>query len=339
MKHLPFLPARFLHDRTGTQRLRRGWPGAEWVLARELVHYERMVFPAALPLAQRHKALQLKVQAGSPYAQTGHIALWDGPVAQVWFWDKTHERDARRALVLPETLLHPPACEGEALRLLRLRGGYEGQYWKDGQLHSSRFWSEKPSEDAWLTFQRQASVPPGQLIALPEAVEPRWLDRPYARPAGHELTQLRAQSTRLWGLIFAGLGLAALWLGIENLKYRQLLGELEQRTESLAASAQAIIHARSEALDQLAQARLIQARLDRPNPLKIMDDLLRIMPLDVHILAWKQANQTITVTFTGKNLLNSAQLVEKVQALPYVHSVRSGDAREGQLELRIELKP
>ena len=279
--------------------------------------------------------MALKVQAGSPYAQTGHLAVWRGAAAQVWFWDTKHVADARRALVLPETLLHPPLEHG--VRLLQLSQGFEAQSWHDGQLRASRFWLEKPDLDQWRQFIRHVGGDASQWDVVPAGEPAPWLDHPYARGAGQELGRLRQQANKLWLAAFAVLGLALLWQGLTHLKYQQCQERLQHRIAQLREQNQPLIEAQSEALSQLEAVQALARLLDRPTPLKIMDDLLRIMPKDIHIQRFKLAGKDLIVEFTGKDLFNTAKLIARIQTLPYVASVSTGDTREGQLELKLEL--
>lgn len=309
--------------------------GREVLLARELVHFEYLSFPAEITATQRNKALTLKVQAGSPYARTGHVALWDGHAAQVWFWDRDRVSDVKRAVVLPETLAHPPLTEG--VRLLELSTGYEAQAWRGGALRASRFWPESPSREAWQAFIRRAGQWATAPAAPPAAQVPRWLERPYARGAGNELGQLRAQTGKLWIAAFVVLALTLSWQGTRYFKYQGLAHRLQQHIATLRQQSQPLIHARAQARSRLEKVQTLQAHLDRPSPLVILDDLLKTMPQDVHIQHFNLSGQTVKVLFTGKHLLNTAKIVGHIQTLPYVTSVNTGDAQNGQLQLTIGL--
>ncbi|MGN8198321.1 hypothetical protein ACS8Y6_06500 [Salinisphaera sp. RV14] len=305
------------------------------LLARELIHFEYLSFPAEITAAQRNKALALKIQAGSPYARTGHVALWDGNAAQVWFWDQARVSDIKRAVVLPETLAHPPRADG--VRLLALSTGYEAQVWQRGALRASRFWPEPPARAAWQAFIRRAGQSASAPAEPPAAETPSWLERPYARGAGNELGQLRAQTGKLWIAGFAVLALALAWQGTRYFKYQGLQHQLQQHIEALRQQSQPLIRARAQARSRLQKVQTLQQHLDQPSPLVIIDDLLKTMPQNVHIEHFNLSGNTVKVLFSGQKLLNTAKIVGRIQTLPYVASVNTGDARNGQLQLTIGL--
>jgi|GEM_PF-6919453 len=305
------------------------------MLARELVHFEYLGFPSEITAAQRNKALALKIQAGSPYDRTGHVALWHGNAAQVWFWNQARVSDIKRAVVLPETLAHPPLAEG--VRLLALSTGYEAQAWEHGALCASRFWSEPPTRGEWQAFIRRAGQSASALAEPPEADTPAWLERPYARGAGNELGQLRAQTAKLWIAGFAILALALAWQGTRYFKYQGLEHQLQQHIQSLRQQSQPLIKARAQARSRLQKVKTLQHHLDQPSPLIILNDLLKTMPKDVHVQRFNLSGNTVKVLFSGQKLLNTAKIVGHIQTLPYVASVNTGDANNGQLQLTIGL--
>lgn len=329
-------PTCFHHSAQATVRLQRGILGMQWLLARELVHFERIAIPADLPALQRQKALALKIRAGSPYEHIGYVALWQGEYAQVWFWDKTKVAAPRFARVIPEALLQAPHTEG--VRLLAQTQGFECQVWRAGELIASRYWPELPNKVDMLGFQRQASVPPDQRQADIDPQTLPWLSVPYARTLGSEPSQIRSQAGRIWGAIFALVLVMLAMQGVQNIKAKQRLQILQAEVQELRQKNEPLLRANQAREADLSQIANLQTVLDHVNPLLIMDELLKIMPLDSKIQSYKQVDKTLKVAFNSKIMLNSAQIITQVQTLPFVQTVTTGDAKEGVVELNIQLK-
>ncbi len=306
-----------------------------------MVHFTRIQMPEGLTASQRKSALKLQVEALSPYSHTGFQVVWSGNLAQVWFWDEARIASQRppkkRVQTLPQTLLQPPLDEG--IRLLQHLHGYEGQYWAQGQLHASQYWRVEPNRETWLAFQREAGVAAeAQQTDVPSPQQLEWLDQPYARVAQFELSGLAGKLPVLWYSAIAALLLLAIWHGVAYLKYRQANELLEARAEILREAASGVLETRNAALDALAQLEQLQALLQRPNTLQIMDDLLGILPQGIHIKSWKQLDSTLIVDFAGKRLLNTAKLIDSIQQLHYVTTVQAGDAKADELQLKIGLR-
>ncbi len=316
--------------------MQRGLLGVQWILARSLVHFERIAIPTDLPILQRQKALALKVRAGSPYASTSYVALWQGAHVQVWFWDRAKINAPRFARLIPESLMQPQGSQG--LRLVAQTQGYEGQYWQEGELLASRYWPECPSLEAWLDFQRQAAVPAEQRQdrVAPEALP--WLAKPYGRVQASERGQLKAQLNKIWLLVIALMMLWFVMLVTQHIKAKQRLAQLQSQVNQLTQKNAPLLAASQMQAADLTQIEALQSVLNRVNPLQVISSLLKIMPLDTTIQSYKQVDKTIKVVFNSKAVLNSAQIITKVQTLPYIASVTSGDAKEGQFELNIQLK-
>lgn len=295
-----------------------------------------MDFREGMSHTQRSKALLLRVQTGSPYAQTGYTAIWQGGAAQVWFWDSSHTAKGRREQLLPETLFHPALSAG--LRLWKLDRGYEAQVWREGELQASRYWAQPPSAAEWHHFTRQVGAPEAEVVPQPQPEPAPWLTRPFARIAGNRLGKLREHGGQLWIATFLLLGVLGLWQGEQYLKYQHAQQSLQGSVQQLRSQGQILLTARTRAEHKLAEVRAIQQRLAQPSPLLIMNALLRVMPAGVTIQSYQQQSKLIIVKFSKRNLLNVAQIVSRIQVLPFVALVSPADARRGQLELHIRLQ-
>ncbi len=328
----PLQSTRLFRSAAGDRVIRRGFVGRQILLSRELIHYEHLDFRESLSHARRAKALALRVQMGSPYAHTGHTAIWRGGSAQVWFWDATRAEKGPRGHHLPEPLFHPPLSTGA--RLWQLDQGYEAQVWRAGELWASQYWAQAPSADAWRHFARQA----GAAEAMPAAEPAPWLDKPFANVAGGQRGKLQEQGPRLWLALFLVLGFLGLWQGEQYLKYQQYQQTLQQSLRRLRTRGQVLLDARKSAESQLAEARAIQRHMSRPSPLVIMNALLRVMPTGVTIQSYRQRSSSIVVKFSKQPLLNVAKIIAKIQNMPFIAAVNPANARRGQLELHIQLQ-
>lgn len=152
-----------------------------WVPARKYLKHATFSIPGQLSERQKDSALSLKVEAWSPFDDTGYAVAWSGNVACVFAWDKKQVQsqirefgyDPIKCKVIPEAFIRHNISDG--LRLVRCVNGVEGQFWKDGILMASRWWQKTPPVNDWYLFSRIAGQQAGN--GLPDIIEPVWLDK------------------------------------------------------------------------------------------------------------------------------------------------------------------
>ncbi len=127
------------------------------LLDRELCAFS--LFPtAALPRGRRAQAARLHARLASPYVVGGSALVRTGQDYGVWWWDLARvqtalvERFGRSAVaVRPETLAQPT---GQGWRQVKLRHGYEAQFWSADGLVASAWRAARFDPQAWSMFAR-----------------------------------------------------------------------------------------------------------------------------------------------------------------------------------------
>jgi hypothetical protein len=249
-------------ERSGGLTLRRPW----LALSRALTRVARIALPK-VAARRTLDAVRLQLLALSPWQETGFAVERSGDTAVVWYWDDAHLRrllaDAGVAAdavdPLPEAALRD-VDDGGGLRLVECLEGFEGQFWKDGQLFASMWWPSLPDEEAWRTFAWDVGA---RAAAVPRPAASAWR----ARPASALQVFRAGQAPRQWDaaaaarIAAAALGACAIWLGVQHAR---VLWELRARSTQLEAVEErgsALREARVQAArDAEAAARLAALR-------------------------------------------------------------------------------
>jgi hypothetical protein len=260
---------------------------SQWVLSRTLCRFNRFDL-TRLPAAKRKAALALQLPQWSPYSDSAYAIAWQNGFASVWCWDSAridaeiqkHGKTPKSQQKIPETLLRAPLSAG--LRLIKCLDGVEGQYWQDAQLIASRWWPQRPDEQAWLSFQRDCGIASEQqettsvLQALPLQLRP-WIKIATASGATDDLP---LAEVALYGVLTLVLGVATVVLGMQ---YYQIERAIAQRNSDLVAikgKAGPVFAARESALSALTRLKSIDAIEPYPQPLVLMAALAETLPKD-----------------------------------------------------------
>jgi hypothetical protein len=265
--------------------------GETQCLARALCRF-RWVPYDAVPPAERRAFVRLQLVTWAPFEASGYAVVTGRDGAMAFAWDqRAFEKRALGAglppqpdRTLPETLLLPAHDEGVVLQACS--DGMEGQVWRSRQLVASRWWPEAPDVGAWLNFQRSAGVPPGaqvqQLPAVDVSGSPQLLDEPWAPvvtlQAMVERTRLRRHA--LAAALLAALLLPTLGLLHANWVLAQEIDALEVEKTKLAAEAQPVMTARTQALAAMAQLDTLITLVDRADALTLLSHVGAQLPGD-----------------------------------------------------------
>ncbi|MCW8917630.1 MAG: hypothetical protein OQL08_02270 [Gammaproteobacteria bacterium] len=322
---------RFIYDQQGARRLDKGIVQRHWLLSAGTYHYLRIPLPADLDPAQRKGALQLQVQAYSPYDHTGFQAVWSETGAQVWFWNQAAISGAQVGrlsyLVLPQTLMQQPLDSG--LRLVRaLAGqnaapqGVEGQYWFGQQLRASHYWPEPPSAEQWRAFQRDAAVPvEQQQPGPPEPQSLPLLDKPHASLLRQgRIPELRQHLPAIQVGLAALLLLIAATRVIDLYRYHQAGEQLRAQVEQQRSEIQGYLASRNRALDAAQELGQLQQLLKPQAFLALFEEILEHFPRDMTLSEWRLQGQEMKLVFEGKPLLNTASIIQQLMLLPRVET-------------------
>lgn len=255
---------------------------------------------AELPKSARRSALLVRLQAWSPFPDSGYAVVPGEAGALVFAWDRSQFRrraeaaglPAEGVTVIPEVLLLPRRDEG--LSLLRCEAGGVAQYWRGGELLHSRWWPDWPDAEEWLNFQRGVGVALEARQALPPrpAAPEAWLDRPWATPVG--LEALRGQG-RLWehaavGALALSLLAPTLWLARAWQESEAALERVEARRAELESRVKPILQAREQADAAIGAAGAIARQVDHPDALALLAHVSRLLPQDggsIRELEWQ----------------------------------------------------
>lgn len=162
-------------------------PGSDqrtvWVPQRRSIKHTVFNIPEQLTGRKRRSALQLKIDAWSPFKSTAYAVAWSKNSASVYAWDsetltehiKELGHDPSACDVLPETFIRQPHTHG--LRLVKCVDGFEAQTWTEGFLESTRWWANEPPPHEWSLFSRTAGILSSS--NAPVAQDPDWLLFPW----------------------------------------------------------------------------------------------------------------------------------------------------------------
>ena len=332
---LRFPVRRFVQSTEKTQAPANQFGGVQWVLARPLYRFH-VIDLAQVPAKNRAQALKLELAQWTPFAQPDYYVGWHGQRALVWAWDATKLQTAMAAMglkrtkvqVLPETVLRPLVHNG--LNLARCLEGFEGQWWRAGQLCHSRWWPQSPTTDEWLMFQRDAGLAPAAQQAQPSV--PRVVSlafTPWLKAAsGADSSALQIE--RLAYAVGAIVLLApTLWFGMAWYQIQAQVQQLTAEKLQLQSQATPIAQARSLALDH--QARVIALRSLAPNPeqLRLMAKVTQVLPQDKSFLKdWDFQGRQLKFTVSSVAEVSATNIIGLLQQAGPFRDVKALPGRD-----------
>ena len=227
------------------------------------------------------------ILAWAPFDDADHFIVTQAGSAMVWAWDRglvaallvgaAAPTDAR---CVPEALLAAPPSE-DAMRLVQVLEGVEGQHWRKGALRSSRWWPDTPEPGEWARWVRSADadLPTGAGDVLPAVQATAWR-QPWADGVG--LDALMSSTSRLeqvaLGAALAGLvGLSSAQLHQGWTAYAEHRDLVVER-DRLAAQVAPVLSARDRALVLSGTADVIARQLSAPAPLEVLEHMAQRLP-------------------------------------------------------------
>jgi hypothetical protein len=331
--HLPV--RRFFQGIDKIEAPRGRFGGVQWVLTRALYRF-RIFDLAQVPVKKRTQALNLELAQWTPFANSEYFIGWHQQQALVWAWDAVKVRQAiagqgikpKRLTVLPESVLHEPLLDG--LSLTRCLDGFEGQLWREGQLHHSRWWPQLPTQDEWLMLQRDAGLAPEEQQDQPPA--PR--DNPLRRAPWVAETSMTGDSVlqreRLLIAICALLLWApTCWNGLALYQAWQATQQLQTQRTQLQIKVDPILRSRGEALDYLARIRALRSLAPYPGQLALLAKIAEVLPNDrSYIKEWDFQQGQLKVTITAATDISTTLLVTALQKASYFSEVKALPGRD-----------
>lgn len=331
-----FSPTRRLVGAEGTP-LQRGGPlgPVERVVPRAQCVYRRMEF-AAVARNRRAAAADLAVRRAYPEARAQHYIAWSGSTAHAWIWpgaDAAGDADQRW---LPESVLLPPLA-GDGERLLALAQGCEGQVWRQGELHASRWWPQPPDEAQWRIFLRASGVEQGATARVPMPQSLPWTMRPWGSGRG-AIPWTPATLERLgWAAGAVVLGFALGWQLASYASWSLSSLRLSARLDTLRQQAMPLLDARERAqadLDTLTAYRRLQAGL---SDYRLMADVVAPLPADARLVGWRREGRRLQATLQSAET-DPRVYVSAFQQHPLLSRVTANPAANPQqIQLDFEL--
>lgn len=337
----------FLQGRNGvsvpTQRFGRRY----WVLGRSFCRFGNFPLLEGGNDGRRLAALQLRIKEWSPFETTGsHIHLV-GDRALIWVWDQalalqsmaTVRQRSDKFRLIPETCLRQPISNG--LGLLKSMDGCEGQYWREGELVSSRWWPQLPDEAEWLMFQHAAGVDPDQISGfVPPFAPVSWLARPWTRGIeNHTLKRHRVDPIQMTALLAAFALAGYAYLGAQWLRIDQARSDLVDVVATLTKTNHPIVVDRIAAQSSLQMVQGLVSLDPYPNPLEILARIAEKIPTNGSKLA-DMNYQTGDLQFTvvspqSPDTAFYVRTYEGVKGFSDVSADRGNDDRSLHMHMRV----
>jgi len=307
----------------------------QWVLSRPMYRFQTFDL-AQVPRKSRAQALRLELVQWTPFASSDYYTGWNGQQALVWAWDAVKVKQSiiaqglkpHRARILPESVLQPPVENG--LVLSGCHEGYEGQLWRKAQLERSRWWSQLPTQDEWLMFQRDAGMPPDEQQGQPPAPRRGLLNlQPWVNETGSADEQGKQLERLIVALGMIFLLIPTLWYGMAWYKLRQSAQQLHRQQVQLQIEADPIIRARRQALDYLARIDELRAIDAYPEQLTLMAKIAEVLPQDKsYIKDWDFQSGQLKITITSISDISTSFLIGQLQQVSFFSGIKALPGRD-----------
>ena len=299
--------------------------GTQLILSRRLCSFRSKKFDTDQLSTRMLSALVLETQAHSPYLNTGIYITFSNAVANVWTWDsdliqKISDVPARHAV--PETLFHDRT---DGFKIRACIEGYEGQFWFDGVLLSSRWWPEVPTEEDWANFVRAGGgdLPPN-FVTNPETIEQGFQNNV---PITRNLTPTLHQLKQLPKSVFVSIGLAILsivfvFYGVRNvvLETAKQTYDKEQLVLQEATSEKRVLRRQLIRYDKELEAYSSILSVTEPlTPITNIAANLSELGAEVSRLSYESGQ--IEIRFESKSKFSPRDLVQDLEQLPGIEEV------------------
>lgn len=307
---------------------------AEQVIGRDHCQYLCLDL-SHLPAGKRADALKYQIASHSPWPAPAHQVAWHQGHAQLWIWPAPPDSSASVASHAEPVFWHPPQADG--LYLYQCAQGCDLQYWQQGRLQGSQWYSSPPNPGQQQWFARSQGLPPAAAI---EPQQPQLLAQPWSAVRVNPLQGLAQQPGGIlrWAafafILLASVQLTALaqwhW---QASNYQKQHEELEQQLGE-------VLEQRASAREALSQYQRLAPLLEGIAPLHVQYLVTeRLAPAaEFEVINWSrqdlQAEITIeTASDSTLSMVNAlrGEGVKDVQAQP--------GPRPNQYRLTLQLQP
>jgi len=280
----------------------------------------------------------MQAQAWQPFESSEFRLVLSGEMGLIIAWDQTGARedlkrielDFERCRFLPEPLWRQAGADG--LRIVRGLEGVEGQSWRAGALHASRWWPHIPSPHEWQLFVHAgaAAGDAPSLTDVPQAEAVPWSDKAWApsygmQDGGEQEAGLQAKVLAIAGLailVCAGAVLRQAW-GVHS-----SIAQRELEIAELSLAAKSVLASRDQALANAAQAQLLANWLTEPLPIEVLAHLNEVLG--------KSGAMIKEMDLTGRKLRLGLQLMPQASRAAIVKDLQSGSWFKSVAEIRAD---
>lgn len=304
----------------------------EGVLPRAASIYRRFDF-TALPAARRRAALDVATRHGPSQGVTRSACRWQGGVAHVWT-PREPLAVADDLKLVAETSLLPPPAVPDAVRLMVLNGGVEGQVWASGVLAASRWWPSPPEPEHWSRFLRAAGLAADGDLPATESLPMA------ARPWGEPHHRLAWQPAQLEGLAWkTAVLIIALVIGWQIAAFAtwSVAGALQaHRLDTLRTESAPLIAARERA--EAAQQRLLalSGLMEGADDLALLADIRGALSPEVRVIGWARDGERLRVELQGAGA-DPRPVVQAFAGHPLLAGVVANPIDNARMQLEVDL--
>ena len=245
----------------------------------------------------------------SPFARTGHHAVWVGATAMVWMWDAEavgREAPAEAVQWLPETVLLPKKADGAHLQTCHR--GFELQHWRGGVLRDSYWQPEQPDQAGmdWFAARvdgaAEPALAPADAPANAAAVFPAHIAAvPWATPVS-PADWLRAHERLIVAAALALFALVAAWqearIWAFAVRGAAAASAIEQRGDEL----EPLLRARGEVRRLRKRNGELAALLATPPQAELMNRVDQALPEGVQFRQWSYQSGSMVLVLDGENI-------------------------------------
>jgi hypothetical protein len=248
-----------------------------------------------VPVKRRKQALQLQLNQWSPFAKPEFAIVFEEHAALVWCWDgnwlqmqKTElPQQWHQAHAIPESALFSPLENG--VRLISCLDGVEAQFWKNNELHASRWWQQSPELDDFIAFCREVGHPVATLDQLPQVqnlnsqAQP-WLPVKFGDQLGSTYPAIEQW---LYAALFIGVALPYGWYSLRQQQVSRATTQSRLEMTKLTKQANVLIQARQSAMAALDEMNSRLQLAPYPSQLELMSAFSDVLLGDSSIREWE----------------------------------------------------
>lgn len=302
---------------------------SQWIVGRSLCLYKYFVL-TDYPEKQRLKALRIQIQQWSPWSQSGSYIVFNDTSAMVWIWneglrqEKASRNNGSKASAVPETLLQGK-LSGEGLRVVKCIDGVDVQIWKDGFLHSSRWWLDVPDKKVLFPFVVTHELDPAQ--ELPEPRKMEIMGRPWAKPIKESSFSDQQTFSKFIKIGYLLLGLCLVFQLSQLLKWHQYRNELQLSKDAILLEVNPVITAKAAAIENRLAIEKLRNLVPYPPQLALRATVVGILSrLKLRINEWRYTEGKLSLSVKGPKV-SSQKLIRAFQKNEWFSNVRSEDKK------------